>query len=271
MKVAILGCGPAGLMAAAGAQAASLDADVQVFSYKRKSDMHGAQYLHNPIPHYTNMKYSVVIDYLLKGTEEMYRRKVYGGTPFIGETSVQVLQERHYAWDIRSTYDALWDDLKYLVNHTEVDAEGIVALSGKADLVISTIPAPAICWRGHTFRAQQVWAAGEAPSLGIRIPYDCPGNTVICNGEDMPTWYRVSNIYGHKTVEWSLHSMKERPPVGKPTIINKPIDHNCDCWPNIVRAGRFGEWKKGVLSDSAYRVGMNATLEAIRNEPFNEA
>ena len=33
--------------------------------------------------------------------------------------------------------------------------------------------------------------------------------------------------------------------------MRKPIATNCDCFPNVIRAGRFGTWKKGVLTHDA--------------------
>ena len=48
MNVAVLGCGPAGLIAAWAAEQAG--ADVQIYSKKVQSIIPGSQYLHGPIP-----------------------------------------------------------------------------------------------------------------------------------------------------------------------------------------------------------------------------
>ena len=259
-KVAVLGCGPAGLMAAWGAQAVSPDVDVRVFSRAQKSKMFGAQYLHEPI-HGIDPGEPVTVQYKLQGTVADYREKVYGRMPFIGNMSVEALEPDHQAWDIRLTYDTLWGMWAEEIADVDIDPEGIKAILAKADLVINTIPAPSICWRGHSFRGQEIWAAGEAHEYDIAIPYYCPDNTVLCVGETPPTFYRLSNVFGHKTVEWSMHTMLTKPPVGKPSVVVKPIDTNCDCWPDVVPAGRYGTWKKGVLSHSAYNVAYHATLE----------
>lgn len=266
-RVLILGCGPAGLMAAAGVHMATEDVEIRIASNKKKSGMYGAQYLHKPIPTFTPAT-PVDVAYTLQGTEDEYRKKVYDGTPFVGDLSVQVLPETHKAWDIRQTYNNLWEFFEDDILDVHIDPEGLayVEKSLAPDVVISTIPAPALCWQGHTFRSQPVWAAGSAPDLGIDIPYPCDDNTVICNGLEMPTWYRLSNVYGHKTVEWSMASVKRRPPVGKPSAVPKPIDNNCDCWPNLITAGRYGKWKKGLLSHTAYQVGYNVIQEAISLE-----
>jgi len=51
MRIAVLGCGPAGLMSAHAAMVATeSEADLAIFSTKRKSPLYGAQYLHQPIP-----------------------------------------------------------------------------------------------------------------------------------------------------------------------------------------------------------------------------
>ena len=265
IKVAVLGCGPAGLMAAWGAQSVTPEAHVRVFSRFIKSDMFGAQYLHKPIPG-VPVSESITVRYTLDGTAEGYRDKVYGRMPFIGDVSVEALEPDHEAWDIRETYDWLWDVWREEIADVQIDPEGVERILDMADIVINTIPAPALCWQGHSFRAQEIWAAGSAPTLGISIPYYCPPDTVICNGNETPTWYRISNIFDHKTVEWSLHSMPNRPPVGKPSLVPKPIDHNCTCWPRLLSAGRYGMWKKGILSHEAYDAARKAVEHAMTHD-----
>src|SRR4051812_38354175 len=109
MKIAVLGCGPAGMMAAAGAVEAALDyegGDIAIFSRKRKSELFGAQYLHKPIPWATPPK-EVTVDYRIIGEPADYKRKVYGNG-WLGAVSPEDLQEPHPGWDIRETYDNLW-------------------------------------------------------------------------------------------------------------------------------------------------------------------
>jgi hypothetical protein len=35
-------------------------------------------------------------------------------------------------------------------------------------------------------------------------------------------------------------------------VIQKPISTDCDCYPHVLRTGRFGAWKNEVWVDTAY-------------------
>jgi hypothetical protein len=257
MKIIVLGCGPAGLMAAAGATSAG--ADVKVVSRKRKSHMFGAQYLHAPIPGYTD-HHPIHVRYTLHGTIEGYRDKVYG-RDWRGTVSPEELEANHHAWDIRSVYDRLWDAYEpYIEDVNDIRPIHVADMLARPDidLVISSVPRSIICHEGHTFSGQKIWAAGDAPERDIRIPYSCPHATVICNGIDEVSWYRLSNIFGHKTVEWSQESVRSMPPINTAAEVIKPTHHNCTCFRDIVHVGRYGRWEKGVLSDSAFREARRA-------------
>lgn len=261
MRIAVLGSGPAGLMSAAAALNATNDStggSLNIFSSNGKSSLYGAQYLHRPIPVYTPNDYpnaKRVINYVLFGEPDEYRRKVYGPM-WDGSVSPEDLEETHYAWDLRATYDRLWDDFEGHVEKVYMDPAGMRMLVdgrtgyGKYDLIINTIPRPALCAEGHQFKSTQIWAAGEAPDIGIELDrFKCAPETVLCNGEESPSWYRLSNIYGHKTVEWPEHI---KPPVPSAALVTKPLKHNCSCWPGVIHVGRYGRWEKGILTHHAY-------------------
>lgn len=272
MRVAVLGCGPAGLMAAHAVMMAGHEP--VIYSRKRKSEMYGCQYLHEPIPDMTDSTNYVDVEYQLRGTESQYRRKVYGKT-WDGTVSPEDLDEQHLAWDIRETYDRLWDAYESDIMDYHIDPAAVRFVMDQPgnDLVINSIPLPELCHKGHTFRSQQVIAAGDAPGRGIDVGriYSIPANTVICNGEEMPTWYRASNIFDHTTVEWP-NGIK--PPLSSASEVLKPTDHNCDCWPDVFKVGRYGSWTKGVLSHSAFFRTMERMIdgppakEASDNDPI---
>lgn len=262
MRVAILGSGPAGLMSAAAVLNATSDpfgAGIVVLSNNGKSSLYGAQYLHEPIPSYTDTRWpnaKRVVHYTLRGAVDEYKRKVYGPM-WDGTVSPEELDEAHYAWDIRQTYDALWADFKDHVEKVHMDPAGLRMLIdghtgyGRFDLIINTIPRPMLCREGHQFQSTSIWAAGEAPDRGIDLNrFRCPEFTVICNGEESPGWYRLSNIYGHKTVEWPEHT---KPPIPSVAAVAKPLKTNCNCWPEVLHVGRYGKWTKGVLTHHAYQ------------------
>jgi hypothetical protein len=237
-------------------------AQAHIFSKPRKSEMFGAQYLHEPIP---GIPPGVPqeISYQLRGSEDDYRLKVYG-PGYSGPVSPGTLEEGHAAWDIRHTYDQLWNiygpsvvpmDLAVVHRDHIPDLDTIL---WDFDLVINTVPLPIICMNlEHRFVSQEIAALGDAPERGQFVPEDLPDGTVICNGLRHPAWYRASKIFGHATLEWSSANGAIAPL--NASRVRKPLSTTCDCWPEILRTGRYGQWKKGALVHEAYR----ATIDHI--------
>lgn len=250
-RVAILGAGPSAL---AVAHAAYLAGNwVHIFARGEKSRLFGCQYLHAPMPEIEVD--STTVRYELWGTAEGYRKKIYGDA-WEGKVSPEDLMGQHTAWDIRGAYNQLWD--LYVANRgraafteAEINAETLgesASLRGEAYFsnVISTIPAPALCAKKgqHTFFSSEIWAVGDAPEHGQLSPVTAPQNTILCSGEESPSWYRVSNVFGMTTAEWPIHT---KPPIPYMSKVTKPLYTDCDCFPNVVRMGRYGAWTKGEL------------------------
>lgn len=256
MRVAILGCGPAGLFAAHAATVAGHD--VRIFSVKRKSHMFGAQYLHMWIPGLTNTAPDYRILYLLNGTEAGYAQKVYGDVPPDFVSPAQ-LEGEHHAWDIRRAYDTAWDFYADLI--TDVSKFNAATLyhsllSGDltwANLIISTIPAPDICRNRplHEFASREIWAVGDAPELGVECPVTVMSDAVVCDGTRDVGWYRASNIGGFRTAEWPGD---RKPPIENVARVTKVVRSNCNCWQaeGFWRTGRYGAWDKKLLTHHAY-------------------
>jgi hypothetical protein len=255
-RAIVLGCGPTGMFAT---HALALGGyEVRVLSRKRRSEMFGAQYLHKPIPGLSGFMEPVKLTYRLWGTEEQYAQKIYGSRniPFVSPSK---LAGEHEAWDIRRAYyDAFsrYSDLIQpfsTINGADL-GDIINDEQGWGTLIVSTIPAPAICTTpAHIFRTQDVWAVGDAPERGVFCPVKREESEVICNGLENPSWYRAANIFGYCTAEWPEDTP---PPIPGLTIVSKPIDTSCDCWKGrVVRLGRFGAWDKSAYShDGFYRM-----------------
>lgn len=261
--VAVLGCGPAGLAAAHAATVAGFA--VHVYSKPTRSELHGAQYLHHPIPGMTSTApRRVTVD--LVGSHEDYRRRVYGvQADAVPSVSTEDLPPEHDAWDIRSTYDNLW--LAY--GHRVIG--GIISplwlhslLSGTTyDVVFSTVPAPALCSNTeHTFASQDVYALGDAVSRGearaSRV-VNVADEHILCNGNGLASWYRAARVFGHTTVEWPIGADAEPLLLGG-VRVRKPLETTCDCFPEVTRLGRYGQWKKGVLVHHAYEEALDVCL-----------
>jgi hypothetical protein len=248
---AILGCGPAGLFAAHALIQRGWR--VVIYSNKRRSEMFGAQYLHRAIPGLVDATAGHHIDYqLIGGTAEEYRAKVYGRRSGIS-VSPEELTAPHSGWDIRVAYYTAWDLYSNHILHTpNITAGWAFSISQDGyDRVISTLPAPVLCENDeHTFDSQTVWAIGDAPERGIFCPVtDAKPFQILCNASRDSGWYRNANVFGYRTAEWSG---ERKPPLEGVARVEKPLSTNCDCQPGIVRLGRYGQWKKGVLAHEAY-------------------
>lgn len=259
-RLAILGTGPSGLLAAHAAVMRGVEKVWLITQSTSRSSLYGCQYLHREIPGLSVR--STEVEYQLRGTPENYRRKVYGPDSD-ARVSPEDYQGLHRAWDIREAYDILWRMYasgghpgvriikKYVV------AEDVPRILPKFDMVISTIPAHFLCKDGsHTFESRDIWAMGDAPSLGIRVPLWTvqEEGKICCNAakEDEwweDSWYRASTVFGMSTVEWPGH----RRPLPDAVRVRKPIKTDCDCFgEKLVRMGRYGAWKKGVLAHNTF-------------------
>lgn len=248
MRIGILGCGPTGLVAAHAAVTAGHK--VYVFSRKQKSFIHGAQYLHEPIPDVPVID-PMRVRYVIQGDPIAYLKKVYDGG-WDGSVSDELRGQEHLGWDMRGTYNWLWMTYQDLVCDVFFDAPTFAEKYEhlcKLDLVVNTLPRPALCWRGHQFTGTKIWAMGDAPEEGRFVPMECALGDIIYNGNPETAWARLSNIFGYKTVEWPG---VKKPPLEGIAQVSKPVSHNCDCWPNLNHIGRYGTWRKGRLVHHAY-------------------
>jgi hypothetical protein len=266
-RVVVLGAGPAGLLAAHAAH--EQGHEVNVFSspdegtgQAKKSELFGCQYLHAWIPGVDLPREGVRVRYQLTGSSAAYRAKVYGDN-WNGEVSPDEYgpEQDHMAWDLRAAYEVLWERWASRITPIEISprmAEHIARTKGQ--LVISTVPAPALCldMEAHKFVSQSVWAMGSTVSTATiahlmdPLPYRAPDFTVQCNGEDAPRWYRAATVYGYSTLEWPAGA---KPPISGVASVSKPLSTNCTCHSGTgrwVRLGRFGQWRKGVLVHTAY-------------------
>lgn len=256
ISVGILGAGPSGLAAAHAAKLAG--AHVSIYSrpgagfdkaLPKRSDIFGAQYLHEPLPGIDcGDKTQLAVQFI--GDADGYRDKVYG-PDYRGTVSPQQFEKDHFAWDLRAAYDDLWNKYFGRIIPTEFSRDPnkeIYSLQRDHDFVISTIPRRLLCVDpSHDFRSQIVYAIGDAPRLGVRNPVQTKPNTLVYNGSPDYGWYRTSNIFGHSTAEWSSSADRAKPPIRGLATVEKPLSTNCDCHPGVFFKGRYGEWKKGIL------------------------
>lgn len=272
-RAIVLGAGPAGLLAAHAAERRGMEVHVYSAPDKntglpQKSELHGCQYLHSYIPDLGLDPVGAGVRYLLEGSHEDYRRKVYGNG-WDGAVSPDEYgpEGNHLAWDLRQAYDTLWSRWAEHITPLELTpamAEKTAATKGQQ--VFCTVPAKSLCLAPgqHKFVTQSVWAMGSKVHLrvdpdfgagpgfmGSNMPYRAADNTVLCNGNDGPRWYRAATVFGQSTLEWPAGA---KPPISGVVAVQKPLSTDCDCHLNgrWHRLGRYGRWAKGVLVHEAY-------------------
>lgn len=263
MKIGVIGCGPAGLLAA---HAATRNGhEVTIFSKSpTKSPLYGSQYLHEEIPGvYCGPSHTVKYE-LVDGDITDYRQKVYGDR-WDGDVSPGTLDGEHKAWDIRLAYDNLWTLYKKHIFTLDLSKRGAGNLRAinqvgerlGIDKIISSIPRTAWDESDGNFRSSEVWAIGDAPDKGQFCPIRTASDfTVVCDASKDTGWYRLSSVFGHTTVEWPGN---RKPPIPGVAKVLKPLDHCSTAAHDMIHVGRYGEWKKGVLSTDAFRKVLECT------------
>jgi len=266
--VAVLGCGPSGLLAAHAC--AMRDVPTVVFSKKVKSVLGGAQYSHIGIPgiHDSDQEPDAKLTYRVLGDPDMYQAKVYGDTvvPFVS-MSKRTDGEIVPAWNLRAMYDQLWDRYAGAVVDLPLSPQTTARLLSAFDLVLSSVPLPSVCLGSvdplvtHWFKQATVRIKNEA------LDPNLPDNTILYDGTKDHSYYRMSRIFGVGATEWGATA--PLPPVTDVRTINKPIGTNCDChetWNDggptrFRKVGRFGTWEKGMLTFHAYNAAIDSLAE----------
>ena len=240
-NVAVLGCGPTGLLVAHAVEGAGHCP--HIISRKVKSNIPGSQHLHGPVPGLTSQYPEGTIQFVRIGTAEGYARKVYGDPE--RETGWDNYLQVYPSWNVIKAYDRLWEKYEGEVTDFDVTIGAIPEIIDMYDMVISTIPGQTLCVNeSHTFESQEYY---------IKVlptpPADENHEIVIYNGLPEDDWYRWSILGGKCSIE-SVHDLW---PKDEHVIEGyKAIGNDCDCFPTVHRCGRWAEWRHGVTMFKSY-------------------
>jgi hypothetical protein len=238
--VAILGCGPAGLLVAHAVQRAGYEPII--FSRKEKSVIPGSQYLHAAIPDLTPVYPEGTVQYIRLGTAGGYALKVYGDED--RETGWDNYYQLYKSWNVLRAYDRLWSRYENEIIDVELYPEFVRTISQMHDLTVSTVPAPVLCAnKEHEFKAVRFWIR-TLPTP----PHDQEHDVVVYNGLLSDPWYRWSILSGVCSIEYTRNPAH----LGDSIEGKKVISNTCGCWPTIHRCGRWAEWRHGVLLNDAF-------------------
>ena len=246
MKVAILGCGPAGLLAAQAVAEAGHKADI--LSRKVKSKISGAQFIDREIPGIITTPFEV--RFVMNGDGETYTRRLYDGHPVPVLSSWHNYEpDRAYkAWNMDAIYDALWEAHESSIFDMDFNQEVAVDVLGQYQTVISTIPRPAVIaamrpdFTMEWFPSRKVWIKPDfAPATAL------PDNTIVYNGtDDYGPLYRFSKIQGNTSGEF-ISRVEGGIEVTKPIRYDGPPVSD-----RLFFFGRYGAWSKMNLVTHAY-------------------
>lgn len=125
--------------------------------------------------------------------------------------------------------------------------EGLASQS----LVISSIPLRATCPNPQDYEwvSQPVWI-----EYGQDVDVNAGDMEIIYSGLRGHGWYRQSNLFGWKGIEWAY-------PVDNAVEIAKPLWSSFPGVDGVLNVGRYGQWKKGVLVHDAYNDVMDYFTE----------
>ena len=264
MMVAVIGCGPAGLAAAHAA--IGLGAEVTIIApiSEGQTPQRGPLVLQRPIPGITTDHPDGYIRQIVIGGDILkYRYKLYGDINI--NIQGDMLREGYHAWSHTRTYDELWR--RYIERHQinvrhedrYIPGYELATLHQQYDLVVSTAPLNKLCMNyvAHQFRFAQV-----AITAGPSYP-DQPPDCTIFNAGDEYKWVRSALLFGAGSTEWLPGEAPAQ--AGQVRIIRKPISTACECFPHILRTGRFGAWRNETWVDTAYYDTRDAIVSPGRS------
>jgi hypothetical protein len=246
-SVIVIGCGPAGLAAAHAA--AGHGATVRIYAPRAKTPQRGPLLIQRPIPGINTDHPDGTIHQLVIGGGILdYRYKLYGDIN-IGING-NILQPFYHAWRHAETYDRLWSMYSGQIIDRVITPEEMSDIHLEADLVVTTASMKDMCYRNHVGGRGPEHVFEQAPvRVSTQASYPSqPDNTIVFNAKPDIPWVRSSRIFGNEVTEWVPRSS---PPVSS-RIIFKPISTTCDCYPLVLRTGRFGAWRNETWVDTAY-------------------
>ncbi len=251
MRIAILGAGPSGMMAAHAASECGNYVDIFDADPNKSKRNAGVFFLHDSC----NLPLTPTsIQQRLLGAEgqsdesvaSAYGHKVYG----VPSVKSSVLQVRSHLWvmgfNSGEAINMLWDLYGNQVQNKAIQGlNDIGGLLREYDKVISTIPLHHI-YSGLDYESATLWVkSGQAPEDESWILYNINEN---CD------WYRCSAIWGTFTMEYGAGHIPIRRDGYNYFEVTKVVGRrNIPAHSErLLFTGRYGAWDKTILTHTVY-------------------
>lgn len=261
MNVCIIGSGPAGLMAAQ----ACLDLGVtyKVLSMRvEPSKIAGTQHMQWLPPSLISRLPMREMLFMKHGEEGIYAEKSFGH-PDAPSGWSKIPVGTVPTWSMRGANELLWSIHEERVEEAEIKPDYLPVMVERFQLVVLAAPLLAFCLRPdqHSFRRRITWMVSRDSGVPERP------DLVVYNGDPESSFYRFGITDGIENFEMGeedyIRACKNGgPPLGLTDWrkVVRPLNNNCRCHPSVIRAGRMGRWRFGVLAHEAYAVTRDALM-----------
>lgn len=265
-KIAIIGAGPSGMMAAHAASQCGAYVDIFDADPSQSRRNSGVYFLHDEcdllLGQHTRIYQTVLGIYGMSPEEigEAYGSKVYGQP--IAKTSVLEAAKHPTinGYNAGEAINRLWDLYGGQVSILKIESfEHLISLFDKYDKIISTIPAN-ILFPDFEYESVQTWIkVGKAPEEEAFLFYNINPHC---------SWYRCSGMFGIFIQEYGFkyipfenkkYSFKE---VTKIIGARKTMYHQSNAHledgkvisdvAELFLVGRYGAWSKKTLTHNVY-------------------
>lgn len=258
--IAILGAGPTALMAAYAVERNGHE-PVLYSRDPEQAHVNADMFLYRALPDLADQE-QFRLEIHRWGSRGGYAEKVYG------ERDAKVSWDELpfgtvVAWWLKPTYDLLWERYKGAVQPLDVNGYVAQLLLKQHPLVMSTLPAPAVCVDPtHAFSDKPTWLARYWDELADLQRHP---NQMLYNGDVNygSKWFRYTCLNGWRTWEYAVVPPSSEVTSDTPILPGKKfLSNTCDCHPALYRVGRWAQWKRGVLNHHAFEQATSILASA---------
>jgi len=255
MKVAILGSGMSGLIAAK----ALVDEGIYDFNIYDKcvanvSQQKGLHYLHGscniPLDPHRLENLVVKPDNITEDISVQYSKKIWGNDKVLNNSLVNLLAETT-VYNFRQAFEILMKRFENKIQKVNVNRDMIHMFQQEYDLIISTIPLQ-VLYPEAICESEVVYASEGLPD-GLELK----DFTVMYNLDMNVPWYRASKVFGQTYTEFvgahptaiPIRKIKTQTSIDVQQVFEDG---------HLLLVGRFAEWNRKRLVHEVYNIVRKA-------------